>query len=286
MKNQLRLTPLIISNKNINENQSKSIKNIVESIDKISLKNKDKLKFNIEDLSSDFTYYGLKIIVCDNPNIFLRNILNIESSYSKILINNKFVRNKDIFHIHSFSKISDFLNTKNNGILHEYLKKQDIEKSNLKFEDFILNQFEEVKNKDLNNLIEIDLSKASMLDFLNISKEYINSNNIICLLNILKQGTNDKPLIIINDYQIIDINLILKDYIKDFNFLIFTNNLKKWMNEISYIECLVIINDFIKSELKIDSLEILDKKILLKYLSKKIKKEKDDNKNFIDNIIV
>lgn len=286
MKNKLRLTPLIIDGKNKIEKQSKSIEQLTHMIDKINFNNKSKLRFNLDDLSSEFTYYGLKIIVCDNPNIFLRSLLNEDSSYSKILIDNKIIRNKDIFHIHSFSKVSDFLNAKNNGILHEFLKKNDIEKSNLKFEDFVLNEFYEIKNDDLDSLSEIDLSDATLLNFLNISKKYIDSKNIINLLNIIKNGTNDKSLIILNDYKIIDIDTILKEYIKDFNFLIFTNNFKNWINDIKYAEIMIIINEFIKNELKLDSLEILDNKTLIKYLSKKIKKDKDDNKNFMENIIV
>lgn len=286
MKNKLRLKPLIISSNNISLKQSKSIKEISNEINKININNNLKLKFNLDNLSSEFTYHGLKIIVCEEPNVLLRDLLNENNSYSKILINNKLVRNKDIFHIHSFSKISDFLNTKNNGILHEFLKQKDIEKSNLKFEDFIINQFNEIKNDDLYNLSEIDLSDASILNFLNITKEYVDYKNIFSLLDIIKVGTNDKPLIIINDYQIIDIEYILDKYISDFYFLIFTNNFIKWIKEIKFIECLVIINSFIKNELKIDSLEILDRSTLVKYLTRKNKKEKEDNKNFLENIIV
>lgn len=284
MKNILRLKPFIISSDV--EKNVRSIKEISNQIEKINFNRKFKLRFSIEDLTSEFTYHGLKIIVCDEINVLLRDLLNDNNSYSKILINNKFVRNKDIVHIHSFSKISDFLNTKNNGILHEFLKNKDIEKNNLKFEDFIIQQFKEIKNDDLNKLSEIDLTDATILNFVNISKDYINSENIINLLNIIKFGTNDKPLIIINDYQIIDIELILKTYINDFHFLIFTNNLSKWINDIRYIECLIIINDFIKDELKVDSLEILDKRTLVKYLSKKIKQEKEYNKKFLENFIV
>lgn len=286
MKNKLRLKPLTISGNNASLKQSKSIKEISNEINKININNNLKLKFNLDDLSSEFTYHGLKIIVCEEPNFLLRDLLNEDNSYSKILINNKLVRNKDIFHIHSFSKISDFLNTKNNGILHEFLKQKDIEKSNLKFENFIINQFNEIKNDDLDNLSEIDLSDASILNFLNITKEYVNYKNIFSLLDIIKVGTNDKPLIIINDYQIIDIEYILDKYISDFYFLIFTNNFLKWIKDIKFIECLVIINSFIKNELKIDSLEILDKSTLVKYLTRKNKKEKEDNKNFLENIVV
>lgn len=286
MKNKLRLKPLTISGNNASLKQSKSIKEISNEINKTNINNNLKLKFNLDDLSSEFTYHGLKIIVCEEPNFLLRDLLNEDNSYSKILINNKLVRNKDIFHIHSFSKISDFLNTKNNGILHEFLKQKDIEKSNLKFENFIINQFNEIKNDDLDNLSEIDLSDASILNFLNITKEYVNYKNIFSLLDIIKVGTNDKPLIIINDYQIIDIEYILDKYISDFYFLIFTNNFLKWIKDIKFIECLVIINSFIKNELKIDSLEILDKSTLVKYLTRKNKKEKEDNKNFLENIVV
>lgn len=282
MKNKLCLKPLTIKKDIEYANKSTSTKIITDEIDKLTSIDKKKLKFNIDNLSSDFEYHGLKIIVCDNPDIFVRNILNNNESYSRICIDENLVRNKNIFHIHPFSKISDFINNKSNGLLHEYLKSKDIESNNKEFEEFIGQKYYQFDDKYLESITDINLEKASILDYIEVSKEYLDSDNIKSLLNIIKGSDKNKQLIIINDYRILDIESIIVDYIDHFNFLVITNDLKRWINDFKYLECLVIINEFVNQEFTIDSLEILDKKTLIKYLEKRFKYEKNDNKLYLD----
>lgn len=283
MKNILNLKTLTISKES--EIVVKGLDNISKALDKLNDANKMKLKFNLDNLSSEFEYHGLKIIVCDEPNLLIRKLLNNNDINSKILINDNLVKNKYIYHIHSFSKICDFINSKSNSVFHEYLKKKDIFQTDLELQNFIAEKYCSLKDEDLETVSDIDYSEASLLDHIEISKEYVTNQNIVSLLNIIKNGTNDKQLILLNDYNILSINQIIENYIDSFNFIIFTNNLRKWVNDFSCAELTVIINDFVNEEFKIDSLEILDKNILIKYLEKMYKKQKNENKLFIDKFL-
>lgn len=285
MKNILRLKPLSIIKDQDLKTKHNSLTLMNNEIDKLTSSKKQILKFNLDNISSTFEYHGLKIIVCDEPDIFVRNLLNKNESYSNVYINDHLVRNKNIFHIHAFSKISDFINNKNNGLLHNYLKSKDIEKNNLEFEDFITQKYFDFHDNDLEQVTDIDLSKSSILDYISVNSEYINNENIFNLLNIIKDSDTDKKLVIINDYKIINIENIIKNYLDSFNFLIITNDLKKWMNDFRFVECIIIINKFINDEFRIDALEILDKQILIKYLEKILKKYKQDNKEIMNEIL-
>ena len=283
LKNILNLKTLSISKDN--EIVVKGLDNISNALDKLNDVNKMKLKFNLSNLSSEFEYHGLKIIVCDEPNLLIRNLLNNNDTYSKIVINDNFIKNKYIYHIHCFSKISDVINSRTNSIFHEYLKNKDIFKIDLELQDFITSKFYSLNDQDVEKVCDINLSKSSLLDYFEISKEYIDNQNIVSLLNIIKRGANGKQLILLNDYNILNITQLIENYIDSFNFIIFTNDLKKWIKDFTYAECTVIINDFINEEFKIDSLEILDKNILIRYLEKKLKKQKNENKLFIDTFL-
>ncbi len=285
MKNILRLNPLIIKKDDEYKDKTTSTKLILENINKLNAAKKLNLKFNLDYLSSSFEFHGLKIIVCDYPDLFVRDILNNNESYSKISINDSLVRNKNIFHIHSFSKINDFINNKSNGILHEYLKSKDIENNNKMFEEFIGQKYYELKDEYLENVTDINLEKASILDYIDINKEYVDNKTIISLLNIIRGYDKNKQLVIVNDYNIIDIDNIICNFIDNFNFIIVTNDLNKWINDFKYIECIVVINKFINDEFNIDSLEILDKKTLIKYLEKRFKYNKNINKSFLEKQI-
>lgn len=283
MKNILNLKTLTISKGN--NIVVKGIDNINKALEKINNSNKMSLKFKLDNISSEFEYFGLKIIVCDEPNILIREILNNNDIFSKILINDNLLKNKYIHHIHPFSKISDFLNNRTNSIFHEYLKKKDIQKINLEFQDFITSKYYLLNDKDVETISDIDFSSASLLDYIDISNEYINSENINSLLQILSKGFNGKQLIILNDYNILDIKMIINNYIDSFNFIVFTNDIKKWIDDFTYSEFIVIINEFINKEFKIDALEILDKEILIKYIEKSFKNLKSKNKAFINNFL-
>lgn len=281
MINVLNIKPKIIKKEKIEQKQITTLN--IDKVEQLLSKNKQKLKFNLENINSEFIYNGLKIVVCDNPDIFVRDVLNNNDTYSNIFIGNYLLKNKLIFHIHSFSKISDFLNTKNNSLLHEYLKTKDIDKNNQEIQDFITKKYYDLNDKFLENLSDVVLEKATILDYINIKKDYLDTNNIIDLLNVLKDSNfKNRQLIIINDYQVLDINTIINNYSEYFDFLIITDDIKKWVNNVNFLECIIIINQFVKDEFNVDALEILDKNILLDYLEKRFFYEQKINNSFLN----
>ena len=284
MKNILRLKPYSISNECYKINASQKLSNITKVLDKYNATNKSSLKFLVNNLSSELEYHGLKVVVCDEPNLFIRQILNNDESYTKIFIDNKQIKSSYVYHLHYFSKIVDFLNTKNNSVLHEYLKRKDIDKNNLEIPDFVVNKYYNFKDEYLEKITDVNFEKVNLLSYLTINDEYVNENNIDSILNIIKNGSNDKQTILINDYDILKLDLIVEKYIDDFNFIIFTNDMTKWISNFDFIECFVVINDFVVKEFKTDALEILNKKILIKYLQKSSKKNKNDSKLLIEDI--
>lgn len=283
MKNILNLDILKISREK--KIVVKGLENIRKDLDELNKSNKMKLKFNVDNLTSEIEFNGIRIVFCDDANLFVRKIIDNNEINSKIMINGNVVKNKNICHIHSFSKVSDFINTKNNGIFHEYLKKKDIFKKDLELQNYITEKFFEIKDENVESLTDVDFTDASVLNYIKISNDYINSNNIKKLLEILKDGCFDKQLILINDYNVLTVSEIVKNYLKDFNFVIVTNNLKKWLGDFSYIELIVVINDFVSREFGIDALEILNKNILVDYLTKRNEKNKEENREFAMNIL-
>ncbi|MDE6082838.1 MAG: hypothetical protein K2F52_03070, partial [Malacoplasma sp.] len=67
MKNILNLKTLSISKDK--EVEVTGIERIAKSIEKLSGAQKSKLKLNINNISTEFDYNGLKVIVCDDPNL-------------------------------------------------------------------------------------------------------------------------------------------------------------------------------------------------------------------------
>lgn len=279
--NTLRLKPLNIKTNDEYKNESTSLKIINSYLE--NLRNeKQELTFNIENFSSKLNFNGIKIIINDEPNLLIRKLLKDNETYSNILIDETTIKNKNIFHINYFTKISDIINTKKNSILHEYLKKKDIATNDLNLQDFITKSFFNMNDQNLENIATIDFSSASIMDYLEINNQYLTKNNFKDILAILKNSSTDKKLIILNDYNILTIDQIISEYINDFDFLIFTKNINKWINNRKQLELIVVLNDFVSEKYKIDSLEILNDDLFISYLEKNLKYEKIELKRYLE----
>ncbi|MEG1009653.1 MAG: hypothetical protein RSF67_07590, partial [Clostridia bacterium] len=237
--NILRLKPLTIKTSAEYKNQSNDIAIINKQLDRLR-NNNDLLTFQIDNFSSKLSFNGIKIIINDEPNLLIRNLLNDNQTYSRIIINDSCIRNKNIFHIDYFTRVSDILNSKKNGLLHEYLKTKDIANNDHILQDFISQSFFNMKDKNLESISTIDFSTASIIDYLEINNDYLTKENLNCILSILKESSTDKILIILNDYNLIPIDEIITNYINDFHFLIFTKIINKWITSREYLELVVI----------------------------------------------
>ncbi|MGL4951183.1 MAG: hypothetical protein ACRC4M_05150 [Mycoplasma sp.] len=178
------------------------------------------IEFHILNNIFDFSFQGLKIIKTINTNKFIRLIFD-DKGESKLKINNNKIKSKKIIIISPLTRISDILDTKTSGVVANYLKinggledKSEIEKS-------IEERFK-TKSESFQNIIDINLTKASLLPFLDVNENFVDELNIIDILNILKND-EERKLIIFNDVEYLKIKNIEK-WNKWFDFLYITNS--------------------------------------------------------------
>lgn len=281
--NYIRLKSNVVKLDDAYKSNTNSLDIITDSIDSLN-KNKDFLAFKLDDFSTKISFCGIKIVLVDNPNLFIRNVLGSNEIYSNIWINDTLIKKKNILHINSFSRVNDFLNSKKNNLFHEYLKKNNVEIVDHDIQNFVLKSFFNIKDDNLEKLVDMNFSGISLLDSIDIKDDFIESDNITSLLNIVKMSSTDKKLLIFNNFFLITIDNLIKYYIQDFNILIVVSNLDELITNKHYLELIVIINSFVNNKFKIDALEIADANLLFKYLEKNIKNNKDKLKKYIEII--
>jgi len=212
-------------------------KTLIE-IEKIELKTTldfSNIEFIISNKFFNFDYLGLKIIKTNNTNKFIRNLLNDQNVNSNIKINNLSVKNKDTIIISPFTKVGDVLSSRSNGNLHNFMKDNKICESNSNIEKIVVenyNQFEAISS-----LTELNLTKADLINYIDINDEFVSSKNIKLIFDILK-NQNKKIMIIFNDVDYFKINQCSK-YLLHFNFLYIVNK-----EEFNFID-IINIEDYI-----------------------------------------
>jgi len=249
----------------LEKNKNSNYKLVLSKYEK-SLKDNILMHFKINKKTDPFSFNGLKIIFCDNPNLLIREVLNESNKFSNIFRGDENIKNSNIFHINPFTKIADIFNLKTSGMINEYLKKKDIENINNKIEESIIINYENIDDNSIKNLTNINLKNSSILNFLELNDSYLSQENIEDIFKLIKNCSTVKPLIIINDYNIINVNNIINNYIDHFDFLIFTNNFKNWINQIEFLELVLIMKDIVYEKWNEGSIEISNYKILRDYI--------------------
>ena len=185
-------------------------------------------------------YFGFIVIRCQNTNKAIKELLYKDRYSSNIKINDKSICISDVIIISPFTRISDVLSDKSNANLHSYLKQNDSFKLRLEIEQFIVSKLNLFK-EDIDELVEYDLSKSDLINFIDIKDDFIDKNNFIKILNVLK-SYDQKKLIIFNDVDYIDFNELSK-YIQYFDFLYFVNEHDEEYTKIENYESLLIEYD-------------------------------------------
>lgn len=212
---------------------------IIEEKRRIKNNPKDEIKFHYLSNIFNFDYSGVKIIKNNNTNKFIRALINDEQNInSNILINDFHVKNKDIVIISPFTKIKDILSSKVNGNIHNHLKNEDILFSNSNIEKIIVEQYNGFES--IFDLTDINLSKADLINYIDIKDEFVNENNIKAILNILRNQIN-KKLIIFNDVDYLKIHE-LDQFMTNFNFLFVINSYEKSYENIENFEDFIIFS--------------------------------------------
>lgn len=176
-----------------------------------------------------FEYSGFKLVRSINTNKSIKDLIfNNKTWCSQIKLNNITIDPKNIIIISPFTKVKDILSTRVNNNVHKYLKEKDVYKINNEIEQFLLEKIKHLP-QELISLIEYDLSKCDLINYIDILDEFINKDNIKNILEVIKTY-DKKPLIILNDVDYLSYEEII-DYLQFFNFIYFINN-----NSESYLE--------------------------------------------------
>ena len=185
------------------------------------------IKIKLREFNEEWEFEGLKLVWCDNPNLFHKWILEeIDNGNFELNINSKEIKTDKIIHINEYTKLKDLLNfNKNNMFIHYVLEQigidnlfdltkleQDIENINAEIgNDFL--SLKNDQNKLLQTLIEIN------------SDVFLNLKDFLFFLNTNKLN-DEKFTFIINDVSWLKIDDI-KRYANIYNFIFLTNDVRK-----------------------------------------------------------
>ncbi|MDE5617322.1 MAG: hypothetical protein K2I36_00520, partial [Ureaplasma sp.] len=131
--------------------------------------------------SVQFDYFGFKIIKTNNTNISIRNLIYKDNIFTNIKINDMFIKQKDIIIISPFTRINEIISSKSNGNLHQFLKENDIFKTNCLIEEFINKQLINLPN-NAKNIINHNYSKCDLINYFEVKDDFIDEKNIIDVL--------------------------------------------------------------------------------------------------------
>ena len=185
------------------------------------------IKIKLREFNEEWEFEGLKLVWCDNPNLFHKWILEeIDNGNFELNINSKEIKTDKIIHINEYTKLKDLLNfNKNNMFIHYVLEQigidnlfdltkleQDIENINAEIgNDFL--SLKNDQNKLLQTLIEIN------------SDVFLNLKDFLFFLN-TNELNDEKFTFIINDVSWLKIDGI-KRYANIYNFIFLTNDIRK-----------------------------------------------------------
>ena len=219
-------------------------KEVIEDEEKIIFANniQNKIALIKNDLSFYYEFSGFKLIKCINTNKAIKELLFKNNVESFIKINDSYLKQKDILIISPFTKIKDILNSKTNGNIHNFLKEKNLMNTNKSIEDFILEKLSQC-DEEVKNVIDYDLSKCDLINYIDIKDEFVSSENIFDILNILKTYDR-KYLVIFNDIDYLKYERIV-EFLPFFNFLYFVNSIDEDYKKLENYEEFLIEYDYL-----------------------------------------
>ena len=188
----------------------------------------------------EFVFQGVKVIDTNNTSKTIKNLFLEEDC--EIYIKNQLLKKENIIFIDEFTKINSFVNLNKKSKLFELILNNPL--------------FSKLINKEVLTKIQKEININYKLDIIDINEGELNklvnllfeSNNdkflnISYLEFILNNILNDKKyLFVINEVSWINIKF-LSNYLNTANFLIFTNDFRNYINNISVLEALAIYDN-------------------------------------------
>ena len=219
-------------------------KKVVEAEPQVIYANKfnETISLTKNNQNLSFDYVGFKLIKCVNTNKAIKDLLYKNHIESNIKINDVTLKQKDIIIVSAFSRISDILSSRTSGNLHTFLKNKNLIQTNYQIEEFIASKVNQYQN-ELDSLIDLNLSKCDLINYIDAKDDFIDQTNIIPLLNVLK--TYDKKLLVIfNDVDYLKFEEVT-DLLPYYNFIYFVNGFEETYKLIQNYQDFLVEYDYL-----------------------------------------
>lgn len=202
-----------------------------------------------------FEYNGIKIINCDNPCLFIREI-----SQSTIELNNR--RYKNFIVISDLTKIKDLISLSKNSPLFEKILEIKEDKNFITEEliEKIINDVNEYIGFPLISSNDGDTKKLIDLLFELDDDQFIHKEFLEFYFK--KYFIDDKSLVIINDLSFVDLNFLTR-FMNWIDIIVVTNDFRKYLtNDPKSIEALLVLDDY-------NYFDVIDKDKFINYIELK-----------------
>lgn len=250
------------------------------------------LQINYQKNWYEFEFHGIKIIETDYTTNFIKSILSEYDENSKLIIDNKNIKWKNIIYINELSTINDFLSLNKSNFLYKKII-ETIEDNSLVNQNLINNIIDKINNElELEDLLlpQYDISKIISACFELNNLGYLDETKIINLLN--KLDFDEKKLIVFDNVKFATYENC-KKLLNNFNILIICSDLRNVINNFKQLELCVYVNNFIFeiinvekiiSYLELKTSLLIEEKDLNDYLSKKVNKKSSTIHFYLKNI--
>ena len=216
------------------------------------------LKIIKNNINIDLDYNGIKILQCNNPNLFYKDVI-LDSS---IYIDDYKIKNENIIYINNLSQLKDFMNLNKKSNIYSRIIELLFEYKIINYEN--INQIINIINGEYQyELLEInegDNSKLISMFFELLNDKYLDQNLLEIILN---NVFDDKKLIIFDNIEWINLEF-LSNFLNQHYFLVLTNNFEKYIQNYKELEILTIIKN------NYDYFDVLDINHLCVYLQSEL----------------
>lgn len=230
----------------------------------------------------DFEFHGIKIFEVNYTTNFIKSIIVDNDEESKLIIDGKNIKWKNVIYINEMSKIDNFLSLNKSNFLY----KEIIETigDNLLINEQLINKIANQINLNLgiNNLLstQYDVSKLISACFEMINLGFIDETTIFNLLN--KLNFDERKLIIFDNVSFATYKNC-KKLLNNFNILIICSDLRGIVENIKELELCCLENHYlfeiINIEKVISFLELKTSLIINEYDLNNYLNKKNDQKS-------
>lgn len=211
------------------------------------------LQFNYQKNWYDIEFQGIKIIETNYTTNFIKSIISNNEDESKMILDGKKIKWKNVIYINEMTTINDFLSLNKSNFLYKKII-ETIEDNSLINQELV-DQIIEKVNLDLGleNLLlsQYDISKIISACFEMENLGYLDEKTIFNLLN--KLNFDEKKLIVFDNVKFATYENC-KKLLNNFNVLIICSDLRFVINNFKELELCCLINNFVFEIINIEKI--------------------------------